>query len=120
RLQTLDITSFNTERITNMTEFFYGCTNMTRLDIRQFTISSNTTLTNMCYHLNYGHHSTDGNGNFTYNADNPVSNNPCEITCKNNTWNTIKGQADLNNNPIDPTTGLDVRIVKKSDTNVGK
>jgi surface protein len=126
KLQTLDIRSFTTARVTNMTNLFSGCTLLTTLDIRQFVISPNTTLTNMCYHLNYEHHWKDANGNFLYSQNNPVSQNRCNITCKTDTWNTIMGQAALpdadhpDNNPIDPTTGLDLRIVKKSDTNVGK
>ena len=119
-LQNLDISSFTIGRITDLTNLFYGCEHLKTIDMRKFVISPNTTLTDMCYHLNYGNHRTDGNGNFTYNADNPVSDNICNITCKTDTWNTIKGQADLNNNPIDPITGLDLRIVKKSDTSVGK
>lgn len=125
-LQTLNISSFTTARVTNMTNLFSGCTLLTTLDIRQFVISPNTTLTNMCYHLNYEHHWKDENGVFLYTQNNPVSQNRCNITCKTDTWNTIMGQAALpdadhpNYNPIDPTTGLDLRIVKKSDTNVGK
>ena len=120
RLQSLDISSFNTERITDMSELFSGCKNMTSLDIRKFVISSNTTITTMCDSLNFDHHYKDANGNFLYNQYNPRAQNRCMITCKNATWNTIKGQADINNNPIDPTTGLDLRIVDKSTTNVGK
>lgn len=113
-LQTLDISSFTTDRITDMTNMFKNCKVMTTLNMEKFVISSNTTITNMCDRLNYDHHSG------SYNENNPVSENPCNITCKVNTWNTLKGQANLSTNPIDPTTGLDLRIVQKSSTDVGK
>ncbi len=113
-LASLNISSFTTERITNMTNMFKNCKLMTTLNMEKFVISSNTTITNMCDSLNYDHHSG------FYNVYNPVSSNPCNITCKVNTWNTLKGQADLSTNPIDPTTGLDLRIVQKSSTDVGK
>ena len=47
-LQSLDISSFTTARVTNMTELFNGCAKMKDLNIynRQFVISD--TLTNMC------------------------------------------------------------------------
>ena len=126
-LTELYINSFTTERITNLTNFLNGCTKLTTIEMSQFVIPTNTDLTDMCYHLNYDNHIfNNDNHEPEYTQDNPVSNRRCSITCKTNTWNAIKGQAAFpdsehpNNNPIDPTTGLDLRIVNKSTTNVGK
>lgn len=46
-MQSLDLSSFTTEQITDMTELFYGCGHMSNLDIRHFTIGE-ITKTDMC------------------------------------------------------------------------
>ncbi len=47
-MQSLDLSSFNTEGITNFTDFFNGCGAMRNLDIRHFTIGEGDTKTGMC------------------------------------------------------------------------
>ena len=56
-LQTLDLSSFTTTQITDMTELFYNCRALRGeegLNISQFDMSNVTTLTNMCTDLNAG------------------------------------------------------------------
>lgn len=50
-MQTLDLSSFTTEQITNMKDLFNGCTQMTSLDISNFDMSRVTNTTNMCLNL---------------------------------------------------------------------
>jgi surface protein len=47
-LQTLTISQFTTEQITDMSELFYGCSKMKDLYINRFDMSNVTTLTDMC------------------------------------------------------------------------
>ncbi len=99
-LQTLTLNLFTTEQITDMSELFYGCTNMGQLNINRFVISNNTTLTNMCTNLAFSHTphwrctisctgdvqtallkrqfvATNDDGNITYHSDvNDEDNDP--------------------------------------------
>ncbi len=58
KLGTLDISSFTTDRITDMTKLFYNCGKMADLNISHFNTANVVTKTNMCtglYNLNqYG------------------------------------------------------------------
>lgn len=106
-IQTINISTVTTNRVTNMSELFAGCKNLTSINMSQFVISSNTNIDNMCYQLNYNH--------IPPNAYN-VSGNPCYITCKRSVWNTMKGQATTSTtDPIygspDPTTGFTVTVI---------
>ena len=106
-LQTLNISTFNTEHVTDMKELFYNCNLLQSLNINSFVISNNTNIDDMCYHLNYGQINN-------INQYSGVANTLSYITCDDDTWRTIKGEAENNNPPIDPTTKLDLRLVAKS------
>ena len=43
----LDLSNFITSNVTNFSNMFYNCTALTTLDIRNFTINSNATTTDM-------------------------------------------------------------------------
>ena len=98
-LRTLDLNSFTTEQITDMTELFYGCFAISSyLYISQFVISSNTTLTDMCTNLNSS------------------ANNPCRITCTNAVHTTLLSQ-DEHGNYI---TGIDPAKVTFTNQSTGE
>ena len=92
-LQTLDISSFTTEQITDMTDLFNGCRSLkgqSGLIISQFDMSNVTTLTNMCTNLN-------ANNN---------SYNRCAIICNDDTKKALLG-TDVNNVNHPEVTGID-------------
>jgi surface protein len=47
RLTSLDVTIFNTNKVTDMSWMFYDCRNLTSLDIRNFNTSNVTKMGNM-------------------------------------------------------------------------
>ena len=72
-IQSLNLSSFTTEQITDMSDLFRDCSLLKTLRIDNFTISSGTTLTDMFNNLNsYG------------NTD-----NPCAIYCGIDAYNAI-------------------------------
>lgn len=101
-LATIDLSSFTTERVTDMSYLFSGCENLTRINTSTdgFVISSNTNIDSMCHRVNYD--------NLPLNQWNG-SNNPCYITCSDDVWNALKGQAE-GSNP-DPTTGFNLTVI---------
>ena len=42
----LDLSSFNTEKVTNMSYMFHGCTSLRKLDIRNFDFTKVTSMGN--------------------------------------------------------------------------
>ena len=48
-LATLDVSNFNTEAVTNMSSMFYGCSNLNMLDLSSFKTDKVTNMSNMFY-----------------------------------------------------------------------
>lgn len=103
-LATIDLSSFTTERVTDMSYLFSGCEKLTRINTStsRFVISSNTNIDSVCHRVDYY--------NLPINEYNP-SRDPCYITCSDDVWNALKGQAE-GSNP-DPTTGFNLTVIRR-------
>ena len=95
-LSGLDMTNFTTSSVTNMKDLFNGCANMNLLKINNFTMSSVTNKTNMCTGL--------GEGDANHQAH--TSDNRVQIYCPS----TLVGTAE-NPGPLVDGTGLNTSIV---------
>lgn len=54
KLTSLDLSNFNTSKVTNMSDMFYGCSKLTSLNLSSFDTSDVTNMSNMfsnCYSL---------------------------------------------------------------------